>query len=230
MPRPPIWYLQKVELFANMSDEEMDEVIQGMTMQEYPCKHVLYTPQEPVETTYILKEGEVTLYQSTQDGKKVILDILKPGSIFGNIGFDSGVGEGHYAEMTQKSYICTLPPNFLVQLMKKNPEVALRALQLLSKRISQYESQLKFLSMLGARERILSAIGLFSMKEDRSILPSILRMPTKMTHEKLANATGLTRETVTKQLQKLEQEGLVEAQNKQLRLTSKGQEIVATLA
>ena len=211
MPRPPLWYLQKVDLFSDMSDEEMMEVIEGMEDREYPHKHMLYTPQEQVEKTYILKEGEVTLYKSTPDGKKIILDILKPGSIFGNIGFNAD--EGHYAELTQKSYVCTLPPNFLVQLMKKNPEVALRALQLLSKRISQYESQLKFLSMLGAKERILSAVRLFNKKEEKSILPAILRMPTKMTHEKLASVTGLTRETVTKQLQKLEELVKIKSKN-----------------
>ena len=117
----------------------------------------------------------------------------------------------------------------MVQLMKKKPEVALRALRILSKRIAQYESQLKFLSMLGAQDRILSAVRLFGDKEDRSILPSILRIPTKMTHEKLAGATGLTRETVTKQLHKLEQKGLIEAKNKSVHLTEKGQEAVAHL-
>jgi CRP-like cAMP-binding protein len=230
MPRPVHWYLKKVELFANMSDEEMDEIIQGITMQEYPCKHILYTPQEAVEATYILKEGEVTLYKTTPDGKQVILDILKPGAIFGNIGFDPGASEGHYAEISQKSYVCTLPPNFLVQLMKNKPEVALRALQILSKRISQYESQLKFLSMLGARERILSAIRLFNEKEDKSILPSVLRIPTKVTHEKLANMTGLTRETVTKQLQKLEQEQLIQSENKHIRLTENGVKTVLAIS
>lgn len=227
MPRPPLWYLQKVDLFSNMTEEEMMEIIQGITDREYPHKHVLYTPHEHVENTYILKEGEVTLYQTTPEGKRVILDILKPGAIFGNIGFNAD--EKHYAELTQKSYICTLPQDFLVQLMRRKPEVALRALQVLSKRISQYESQLKFLSILGARERILSAVRLFNEKEERSILPSILRMPTKMTHEKLASATGLTRETVTKQLQKLEQEGLIEAKNKRIHLTVKGKDAIAAL-
>jgi len=227
MPRPPIWYLQKVDLFANMSEEEMMEVLEEITDQEYPHNQMLYTAGEQVENVYILKAGEVTLFKSTPDGKKIILDILKPGSIFGNIGFSPE--EGHYAEVSQKSYICTLPQDFLVKLMRKKPEIALRTLQVLSKRISQYESQLRFLSMLSARERIMSAIRLFDTKEERSILPAILRIPTKMTHEKLANATGLTRETVTKQLQKLENEGLVSSERKHISLTPKGKEALTTL-
>ena len=227
MHRPPVWYLKKVELFATMSDEEINEIVQKINHGEFPNHYILYTPQEQVEDMYILKEGEVIIYQTTPEGKKVLLDILKPGSIFGSIGFMTG--EKHYAETTQRSFICTLPENFMVQLLRKKPEVALRALRLLSKRIAEYESQVKFLSMLGAQERILSAVRLFSEKEERSILPPILRIPTKMTHEKLANATGLTRETVTKQLLKLEQEGLIEARNKHIRLTPKGKEAVAVL-
>lgn len=199
-------------------------MISGLMHQEYSNKELIFTPDESIEKTYILKEGEVTLYQML-DGKRVVIDILKPGSIFGNIGFDQQSSEGVYAETSQKTYICTLPQDFFLQMMKKNPKIAMRAFSVLSKRITQYQSQLRFLSILNARDRILATIKLLNEKDDQSILPAILRTPTKITHEKLASMTGLTRETVTKQLQKLEEEGLITADRKQLRLTQQGKNI-----
>ncbi|MCH7859986.1 MAG: hypothetical protein IID14_09885, partial [Candidatus Marinimicrobia bacterium] len=50
----------------------MMEMISGMLDREYDQKHFLYTAQERVENVFILKEGEVTLYQSV-DGKKIVL-------------------------------------------------------------------------------------------------------------------------------------------------------------
>ena len=225
MPRPPLWYLKNVELFKGLSDEDMMEMLQGMLHSQHESKQLLYTPKDAVENVYILKEGEVTLYKAI-DGKKIILDVLKPGAVFGNIGFDPNSGEKHFAEITQKAYICTLPHNFFLQIIQKRPDIALQALKVLSKRLAQYEMHIRTLSALQARERILATLHLLNEKEDSSILPPILRTQTKFTHEKLGNMTGLTRETVTKQLIELENDGLLEIDKKHIRLTESGRKAV----
>ncbi len=228
MPRPPLWYLKNVELFQGLSDEELGEILEGVLHNQMDAKEFVYTPEELVENVYILKEGEVTLYK-TVDGKKIILDVLKPGAIFGNIGFDPESGEQHYAEVTQKAFVCTFPHNFFLQIIQKRPDVALRALKVLSKRVSQYEMQIRTLSALQARERILATIHLLNEKEQSSILPPILRTATKITHEKLGNMTGLTRETVTKQLAELEKDGMITIDKKHIELTDMGKRAVMDL-
>ncbi len=228
MPRPPIWYCKQVELFADLREEEIMEIVGGANHQEFPTHQVLYTPEEPLELTYILKEGEVTLYKMS-DGKKVIVDILKPGAVFGNIGFSPEIERGVYAETSQPSFICTLPRDFFLKLLQKKPQIAVRAFAMLSKRIAQYQSQLQFLSSLNAQYRILATIELLNKKDDRSILPPVLRKRTIITHEKLAGMTGLTRETVTKQLKKLSQEGLITLDHKYMRLTKQGWETLQSL-
>ncbi|MDD5469385.1 MAG: helix-turn-helix domain-containing protein, partial [Candidatus Peribacteraceae bacterium] len=70
---------------------------------------------------------------------------------------------------------------------------------------------------------------LLNKKDDRSILPPVLRKRTIITHEKLAGMTGLTRETVTKQLKKLSQEGLITLDHKYMRLTKQGWETLQSL-
>ncbi|MBU0458944.1 Crp/Fnr family transcriptional regulator [Patescibacteria group bacterium] len=228
MPRPPLWYLQSIELFAGISEEEMHEMVQGVFDREYENKEFIYTPQDSVENVYILKEGEVTLYKSV-DGKHVILDILKPGAVFGNIGFDPESHDKHYAEFTQKGYLCTLPHDYFLQILQKRPEVAFRALKVLNKRLAQYESQIRALSALQAKDRILATVKLLNQKDSGSILPEILRRPTKITHEKLGNMTGLTRETVTKQLNDLAQTGLIQIDKKHIHLTESGVRAVAAI-
>lgn len=219
--RPPIWYLRRVDLFADLSDEAVEELITGIYHGEYPCKHILYTPADKVEDAYILKDGEVTLYQKVK-GKTIVLDILKPGSIFGNVVYNAEEGSGHFAEVTQNSFVCTLPKDFFLQLTTKHPTLALNILKTLTARLNQYQTQLKLLSVLSARERLLVTIDLLAKKDEKSILPALLRRPTKVTHEKLANMTGLTRETVTKQLQELESSGLIEVNKKHIELTEAG--------
>ena len=225
MPRPPLWYLKNIELFKGLSDDDMAELLKGILHGEYNQKEFLYTPSDAVENVFLLKEGEVTLYRSV-DGRKIILDVLKPGAVFGNIGFDVHSGESHFAEITQKAFICTLPKNFFLQILQKRPDIALQALKVLSKRVSQYEMQIRTLSALQARDRILATVHLLNEKERESILPPILRMHTKITHEKLGNMTGLTRETVTKQLAELEKDGMIVVTGKHVELTDMGRKAI----
>ena len=228
MPRPPLWYCRQIELFADLSEEEIMEIVSGAIHRECPIKQILYTPDDHLDFTYVLKEGEVTLYKIT-DGKKIIIDILKPGSIFGNIGFSIGDGKGVFAEASQRSFICTLPQDLFLKLLQKKPKVAVRAFSILSKRIAQYQSQLQFLSSLNAQHKILATIELLNKKDEQSILPPILRKRTVITHEKLASMTGLTRETVTKQLKKLVQEGLITLDKKYMRLTQEGWNLIESI-
>ena len=229
MPRSPLWYLKSVELFAGVSEGDMHEMVSGVIDKLYDPKEYVYTPQDRVENVYVLKEGEVTLYKST-DGKRVILDILKPGAVFGNIGFDPESADRHYAEVTQKAYLCTLPHNYFLQIIQKRPEIALRALKVLNKRLAQYEAQIRVLSSLQAKDRILATIRLLNEKDEQSILPPVLRKPTKITHEKLGNMTGLTRETVTKQLNELEKDGMLTIDRKHIHLTESGVRSVVAMA
>ena len=229
MPRPPLWYLKAVELFEDVSEEEMHEIVAGVIDRTYDNKEYIYTANDHVENVYILKEGEVTLYRSSGEGKRVVLDILKPGAVFGNIGFDAEANDQHYAEVTQKAYICALPKNYFLQILAKRPDIALRAFNILSRRITQYEMQIRALSSLQARDRILATLRIINEKDDQSILPAVLRNPTKITHEKLGNMTGLSRETTTKQLNELHKEGLIDIDHKSIRLTETGQRAVVSL-
>lgn len=229
MPRPPLWYLKNIELFKGLSEKDIMMLLEGMLHSQLDAKQYLYTQDDSVENVYILKEGEVTLYKSA-DGKKIILDVLKPGAVFGNIGFDVEQGEKHYAEITQKAYICTLPKNFFLQILQKRPDIALQALKVLSQRVSQYEMQIRALSALQARDRILAILQLLNEKEDKSILPPILRTATKITHEKLGNMTGLTRETVTKQLSELEKDSMITIDKKNIRLTDMGRKAIMAIS
>ncbi len=230
MPRPPLWYLQSMELFAGVSEEDMHRMVKNVVDREYERQEFIYVPGDRIENVYVLKEGEVTLYESLSDGKRIILDVLKPGAVFGNIGFDPNANEAHFAQASERTYLCTLPHDYFLQILARRPDIALRALNVLTKRLRQYELQIRALSALQARDRILATVRLLNEKDEQSILPKILRRPTRLTHEKLGSMTGLSRETVTKLLAELKAEGLLAIEGKIIRLTEAGQRAVAMLA
>jgi len=61
--RANIGYLSAIDLFRDLTPEEMEEVERAMVMQTYRAGSVFYTPGDTGEVLFILKQGVAQLYR-----------------------------------------------------------------------------------------------------------------------------------------------------------------------
>ena len=163
-------------------------------------------PNEASNSVYVLKKGEITLYNS-HAGKRLVIEVLKPGSIFGNISFQKAKTT-HFAEASQDSYFCIFSIEDFTAIVHSKPELMMKFLQLTSEKIQQYEKRLKG-GLFDAKEKILQQWEIFSEEQKKSnILSKLFGGKSKMTHENLAQLTGLSRETVTRAITDLKKAGI----------------------
>src|SRR5262249_35058484 len=103
--QPEIGYLSAMDLFRDLTPEEMEEVERATVMQIYPAGRVFYTPGDTGEVLFILKQGVVQLYRMSAEGRKLVIARLEPVCFFGEM---SCLGQGMYntfAEATEDSLI-----------------------------------------------------------------------------------------------------------------------------
>ena len=110
------WYLQQIDLFHGIPDEEIMAIADQMEERQCNKSEILYSPHDIANTICVLKKGEVTLYNS-HHGKKLIIDVLRPGSIFGNITFQKDEKSTHYAEVTEDAYISFFPQDDFMKVI-----------------------------------------------------------------------------------------------------------------
>lgn len=210
------WYLKQVNLFSNMTEEEVMAIATNAIERKCKKKEILYTPFQSSNVVYVLKKGEVTLYHS-KDGKKLIIDVLEPGSFFGNIAFDQEKAT-HFAEVTEDAYICIFPVEDFLKVIQHNPELMLRFIRIISDKLSDYENRMKG-NLMDAKERIIHYLEILEEKHKDSFLNKVARYKPKITHTKLSEHTGLTRETVTRAISELKKEGkIVEDEKHKIKL------------
>lgn len=201
-----LWYLQNLDLFQGIPDEEIMSIANKIVEKKCHKKEVLYTPFETNKYICVLKKGEVTLYHSHQ-GRKLIIDILKPGAIFGNFGFDESASE-HFAEVTEDSYMCFFEMEDFLKIIQAKPEVMLRFMKIMSNRIKDYEHKMKG-NLYDAKEKIIHHLEILEDKNRRSLMSRLRPKQIKITHNKLAQQVGLSRETVTRAISDLRKEGRI---------------------
>ena len=155
-----------------------------------------------------------------KNGKRVIIDILKPGSFFGNISLNPEEETTYFAEASDKVMICALSTKSFLTIVQHYPEIILRLLQMMTEKVREYEGRIKAGALFDAKEKVLDAIKVVKEKDEKDFLPRLLRKKTKITHEKLGALTGLARETVTKAIAELEQDGKIVVENRKIQLAA----------
>lgn len=206
-PSLKLHLLSGVDLFRDLNQEEMHGI--GEMVHMVTCKkgHVFYRPEEQVEVLFLLKKGKVHIYSLTAEGKRLIVEIVTPGTFFGDMPLTAQSMHQAFAEAAEDSTICVLSRGDMERLLLEKPRVALRLISSLSRRLEETRAKLEEATLQNATARVCRAI--LRLASGISELPGL-------THQELADSTGLYRETVTKVLNRLQARGLIELGKKKI--------------
>lgn len=203
MNKQKFWCFKNYDLFKGISEKKIKAIAKDAYMKE--CKQAcpIYEPGQNSRHVYIVKRGEVNLYYKKND-KRFVFDTLGPGSVFGNIAMKESE-HGHFAEGTPGVCVCMTPIAQFQDILAAYPEVMMRFLRDMSDKISEYQAQFDALQS-SADELILHELERLHIKRQQNFLGQWLNRPLRITHEKLAERTGLNRVTVTKIMKRLRED------------------------
>lgn len=221
MYRPPIWYLSNVELFRDLPEEDLARMMPVITEKVYTKGERIFDSADGCARTYIVQEGDVTVWLSAH-GTATIIDILQPGALFGDMGYTWMPDGRCFAQASSKTYLCSLPSETFLAILRSHPSIALAALRQMQRKLAQYESRIHSLTSDNAHNKVLTLVHILGRKEEESMLPQVMRKPLNVTHALLGRMAGLRRETVTKQLHVLKDESLIASNGRKLYLTEQG--------
>ncbi len=209
--RDKIGYLSAMNLFRDLSPDQMQEIDRATRMQTCRAGRVFYTPNETGEVLFILKKGAVQIYRMSPEGRKLVIARLPPYSFFGEM---SCIGQGMYdtfAEATEESLICTMSRSDVERLLLSKPQVALRILEAVGGRMVEAERQLEEIAFKGLIPR-LAALILREAENDEV---------KGLSHQDIAEQLGVYRETVTSALNELKTAGIIDISRKHISITDR---------
>lgn len=205
-----------IEIFKNLPilrdlpDQVLDELSRICVQRSFAKGEMIYLRGQTEGRTFLLTAGEVKLYQSAK-GQKVVLQVLKPGEFFGDLSFvghPMDFPSENYAQAVSASAACVTNPVDLGKLLAKFPILAMTLLVVLRNRLHQIESKVKDLAISSAQIRVMNELIRHAARHGKEE-SGVYQIEEKITHQALADMTGLTRETVTKTLNFLEGEGFI---------------------
>ena len=199
---PPKECMLAMDIFCDLEPAAMAAFEQQTEMRTCRKGQILYSQEDRAEVLFLLKRGRVQLYRLTPSGKRLDLAVIEPGAFFGEMPL---VGESlrhTFAEAAEDSLICVMSRSDIERLMRERSEVALRMIEVLSRRLALCEARLEEMAYRSVPARI--AAVLLRLSQGRSGEPVLI------THQELGDMIGALRESVTKVLDEFQRAELVE--------------------
>lgn len=212
MTQSKVWYLKQFPLFNGLSENQIEDLAQFLEEKEVRKMQILFDPEDQ-DKVFFIKRGMVEVYHISEDGKKVIIDMLGPKSFFAAVGF--GEGGSHFLEATEDTLICVTTKDRLFEMLAEEPKLMRQAVEGLLTQLFEVREQVAVLATGSVRDRLQHLLRRLSGQYGEKRKGKV-RIGNRFTHEDLANMIGASRETVTKMLSLLEKEGVVERDGKYL--------------
>lgn len=198
----------RLPFFRHLPAEAILNINRLFEDRDVTAGQAIYFEGDAAERLYIVTTGKVKLLRNTSLGREVLLDILQTGEYFGNI---TSLNKKEYTETaTAQTDGCILQisaKNFETILVR-HPDVTLKVLDAVSKRLEESQELIKQLSSFSIDERIASALirlaGKLGERKPRGVL---IQLP--FSRQDLAAMTGTTVETVSRVMSHFSAQGLI---------------------
>jgi CRP/FNR family cyclic AMP-dependent transcriptional regulator len=203
------WYLKNIDIFDGMDDSQMKMVEKMTTMSRVGKHHPIYFPDQPSNNIFFLKEGHVKLYRLHEDGREVILDILGPGEIFGELSVLDQGERREAAETLDETLVCSMNMKDFEKMLLHNPLLNLQLTKWVGFRLRRFEEKISDLAFKDVTKRIISFLVRYA-DDFGKIKEGTVQISSSLSHQEISYLTAASRQTVTTVLNELREKGLID--------------------
>ncbi len=201
--------LKKIDLFKNLSDDELKELEPYLVTSSYDKKKEIFSEGDPPEWFFIVSKGKVKITKLSHEGKEIILEIISPTDIFGGVAVIRGFPYPANAVAMEDTEVLKISRKNLMRLVDRFPNLMYCiALQLGDRMKSSYDS-LKNIALERVEARIAALLLKLSNKVGVDTGKGTL-IDMRLTKQDVADMVGTTVETSIRTFSKFKKEGLVD--------------------
>ncbi|WP_256078316.1 Crp/Fnr family transcriptional regulator [Massilia sp. YIM B04103] len=199
-------HLRKIPLLAELTDEEMLRVKADLRIRQYAKRDIVLQKGAAGDSLLFLLTGQLQVIDVTEDGRAIGLRMLAPGDFFGEIAVINGSMRSASVVALTPVLVALLPRSTALHLFSHSPSVANHMLRFLAEKVQRDSEFRALLSIHNTSRRIYTFIDLLKEKKEGDV-HVVENLPT---HQDIANMINTSRETVTRTLLTLVQQGIVQ--------------------
>src|SRR6266516_2173126 len=135
--------LAEIPLFATMDDEERKQFHAIMKERSFQTGQVVMAASDPEASFFIIEQGEMEVWLTDTDGKKVVLEVLGPGKVFGNLFMHSEKTRSANATTSGELVTLALSREAFFDFLRRRPDTTIDLLVELGQRLKHTDDILR---------------------------------------------------------------------------------------
>lgn len=194
-------FLKNLKLFSSLTEDELQQINKRVILKEFRKNEIILYEQDFNQFMYIIVFGKVRVTQAADDGKEIILAFHESEESFGEISLIDGQSSPATVVAEDDSLIAIISKEDFFLLISDHNKIVHNLLQILCARLRVSWKQIQMLNLKDAEKRLKMLFLTFSYESGNKTQEGIV-LDMHITHQSLADMTGLSRETVTRIINK----------------------------
>jgi CRP/FNR family transcriptional regulator, cyclic AMP receptor protein len=184
-------------LFGKLPPEDLDALLSHARVEHYQAGREIFAKGSPGRSMMAILAGSVRISAPSPAGHDIVLAILNPGEVFGEIAVLDGQDRTADATAVADTYLLVLDHRDFLPFLERRADLCVLFLKLLCQRLRLTDRQVAEAMFGRLEDRMAKALVRLAGGGARPGSGAVLRL----SQQELAGMVGATRESVNKQLQ-----------------------------
>ena len=208
--------IENCVLFKGLNDSERSAISAQARIQTFEAGQNIFPIGSPGDQMMAVLSGNVRISVPSNDGKELLLAIIHPGEVFGELAVLDGKERSADAHAEAACALAILDRRDILSFLERNPSAWLKIVEVLCSRLRRTDQVLAEVALMQLPTRLakmmLRITGDSSAKQAEKI---------RFSQRELASMVGGTRESVNKCLRKWQSGGIVQVSESWIAITDR---------
>jgi CRP/FNR family transcriptional regulator, cyclic AMP receptor protein len=205
-------------LFRNLTPDERTALAARAHMRAFEAGDTIFLMGAQHDSMVAVLSGDVKISMTSSEGKQIVLAILHPGEVFGEIAMLDGKPRSADAKALTDCSLAVLDRRDVLAALEGNPAAWLGLIEVLCSRLRQTDQHLVEVALLGLPARLAKALLRMTDEQDGQRPDA---RGSRLSQHDLANLVGAARENVNKCLQEWRRVGIIRIEKRVIRIADR---------
>ncbi|WP_163971402.1 Crp/Fnr family transcriptional regulator [Oceanobacillus halotolerans] len=200
-------------LLQRLAPHEYDIIIANAKRKNVDKGDFVFKEGETSEYLYFIHRGEVRIFKNMGTNKEITIFTRKEQDSFGEIGIFSGGKYSNSAQATKHGILYYIHRDQMEAILAQNGKLALRFIQWVSESLEASKAKMRDFVAFGSEGAVASVFIRFSNMYG-IVTTEGVRLTEPLMIRDISKHIGISRETVSRIVNKWKDQGIVENDNK----------------
>lgn len=198
-------------LLDDLGTNELDILLRSGQKKAY-AKHMRVIDEgDRSDCAYYINSGQVKVFLSDENGKEIVLSMLKAGDYFGEMALIDQEVRSAAVITTEESELTVITQKSFREYLRSHPEIAEHIMLGLVTRLREANKKISSLALMDAHQRVANMLLEMANERDGQLV-----IDEKPTQQHIANIVGVSREMISRIMKNMVTDGHIQIESKKI--------------